>query len=907
MSGDKHPANEGDTKGVVSLQVVLALLCLSGIVITGVSVAVMSEASCSSALDSTEEYGDTAKTQCFEVSQESLKATAVQMLQPAQASLRTQAVTFFEMAIVEAARFRGFINLPDQASKTHDWDWVKDSMAWMWSNIQNWRKNGEMAMGGPPFLGPYPRENGPSPFGGLGLVVEDTPNGVVISERTMDGIRTGVTAFSNPDVYPGYGLGGQHGITDITTGLPMLHLPPPLSGNITRLADASRGVQSTRIRPRVYPVGEGRFMMIETLGDYLGTAYIYKQQDPSNADQVFEVLVLLPLTTLEDYMVRMSATFCSNETLVELKQCLSPRLYLSVRKFWLAETLKERGDPNWAREVQTDTIVAASHGGSSRKVMVPNVPFPLAFPIKDVESQDNVIQNVAMHIHTLPESYETIHKSEGFIVDNVIMNHTTNVTDEYFIGVTDVHLPDGVDWWLTIASDTRPILYKIQDKQADLETLIAAEKKLVKDDVSKNSTISWIVMVVIVIVLGVTAIAAANAILQPILDVQKAMACVAQMELDIVTRPTSLMTEVNHMQADFAKMVANLIEFRAFMPVVLPGGDDDDSASAEESMMTDSRSRSMAASKNSRSKRSVKSSNGTSVAAKKNKLNQMRLGHLAKHQVVVLSLGSDALATGKLSADELSAHCEAIVALVVEQAGTFKGAPEFGDGTNLTVTWGLVGARGDLALKAARLAVTVTEMFKNLEQGGNTLRIGVARAVGVYGGTVGSAKMRKITGVGQVYDNAQKLRMSSAKYESNILCDGATFSVIKFDFVARPVDVLLRMHKGKHDREYMAGIYAAQAKEEEEWMYQMENTKDVILEAWDRFVAEEPSTCLQDIEKALTTADDATKESISAVRLLELVKSGVNGRLYAQTLTLSPCCTATISPDGAPLPVPQHS
>eukprot|EP01063_Lacrimia_lanifica_P028094 TRINITY_DN4045_c0_g1_i1.p1 TRINITY_DN4045_c0_g1~~TRINITY_DN4045_c0_g1_i1.p1 ORF type:complete len:1000 (+),score=239.26 TRINITY_DN4045_c0_g1_i1:90-3089(+) len=869
--------------GWVSVQTILALLCLLGVALTAWSVALLGRESCSMALGRTEDYGERAKTQCFDVSQQSLKATAMQMFGPAQSSLRKQTKDFLGMAVVEAIRFRGYINQDGIRDAPHDWEFLKDSLKYFQSGIQSWRSR-ETIDTGPAFLGPYPRENGPAPFGGVGLVMEDTDIGVAISERKVEDIRTSVTAYSHPGLYPPVprvNAGGVFGITNSSNGAPMLHLEPPLAGNLTRLASAARGVQLSRTRPRLYPVGSGRFWMIETLGAYLGTAYIHKLQDPSDENKVLEVMILLPLTVLEDHVVSTSREFCQGISEQQQEQCLEPRMYFSIKDFWYVRALQARNE-SWEAEVQTNILVAASHGGSSRTRVVPGAPFPLAFPISDVEASDPVIKNVAQYIHSLPGSYAAIHARDGFVVDDVVVNETTGATEEYFVGVTDVVVADGVDWWLTVASATKPILFKIQNKQDELDALFSDEKDRIMTKQNEDNLLSGIIVVLIVVFMSIVTVLIARSVLKPILVVQRAMQRVAQMDLDIQPAPRSLMTEVHQMQRDFEGMVANLIEFRAFMPVVLPmeesdAHDDNDEGKARSPLERINSALS--------DKGSSKTSSGCSHHS--GGMIGLRLGQqLSRCKVVLLSLSSLVFLTHQNNPTFLTTYVETLVSALLNLAEALKGAPEFADGTNLTVTWGLIGRVSDLPRRAVQLALGLNNLLQ--DKGLQPVLVGIAKA-SVFGGTVGSSKMRKMAGFGSVYAAAAELRFLNSQYRTLVLCDDGMYSAVKYEYVARVVDVVLI--SGDAEKGTLVATVVAPNKTDadgaDEWMYEMQKNKDAFDEAWGRFLSEPPDNCRDFILSTFeSSADEEAKRSVGVTQLLELVSAKVDGRYYVNELTM---------------------
>eukprot|EP00756_Hemistasia_phaeocysticola_P008293 Hpha_TRINITY_DN14570_c0_g1::TRINITY_DN14570_c0_g1_i1::g.47292::m.47292 len=125
----------------------------------------------------------------------------------------------------------------------------------------------------------------------------------------------------------------------------------------------------------------------------------------------------------------------------------------------------------------------------------------------------------------------------------------------------------------------------VAEREAQVAEEVVKSEEKVQDDLDQDRMILYIVVIAVAILLMVVSVIFVGVIVAPLLQLQVDMAEVAVMKLENVDeeRPPSALAEVKEMQLSFKQMIANLREFRSYMPAsVLVDSDDDTDADSDE-------------------------------------------------------------------------------------------------------------------------------------------------------------------------------------------------------------------------------------------------------------------------------------------------------------------------------------
>ena len=180
-------------------------------------------------------------------------------------------------------------------------------------------------------------------------------------------------------------------------------------------------------------------------------------------------------------------------------------------------------------------------------------------PMYDVNATDGYISGIA---RSIAGDYASLYGT--FRTIQVTVNGTAS---DHFVGCDRIHLENlGVDWWVVVSLDEETIFGKVRAEQALLQRNIQIEKDAVVSDIDHSRFVLKFIVAGVAVALVMVSIVTSYIILRPIKQMQTKMESVANMDLELDTKETSCLHELKHMQRDFGKMVANLLEFRAYVP-----------------------------------------------------------------------------------------------------------------------------------------------------------------------------------------------------------------------------------------------------------------------------------------------------------------------------------------------------
>eukprot|EP00759_Apiculatamorpha_spiralis_P022402 PhF_6_TR26639/c0_g1_i6/m.38590 len=226
-------------------------------------------------------------------------------------------------------------------------------------------------------------------------------------------------------------------------------------------------------------------------------------------------------------------------------------------------------------------LVAVSHGNSmtlSVRSTYSGGVTAGAGRVPAVDSDDEIIRGAARWVERQPRKYRDLVDSTtadgagmSFYLtsnDNNSNSSTSLYGDRYIIMGSNVSTIEGIGWTVVVVVPWNYVMGDVEVNNARAAQNLADHDAQVSSMVVVSQIVLYSVLAVlcVLMMLGVYIITVGYT--TPLLELRADMENVASMKLDLIdmSKPLSVIHEVESMQLHFQKMVSNLEEYRAFMP-----------------------------------------------------------------------------------------------------------------------------------------------------------------------------------------------------------------------------------------------------------------------------------------------------------------------------------------------------
>ena len=542
------------TAKLVSVQGVIALLCLFGVISSTVLATVLSEVSCDNALDKTDTASDASTAECFSTAEDALQTTVNELLGYAAVGVEGMIDAFIDKAQFSVRQIRVTV-IDVFGNTTKDHAFVQKTAPYFWHQMK-------AADTGATDVGALA-----SPIRGVGFFADGSYYHVHRFRKYLWGVLNNPIAGLNLSYHSWLGR-----CYDVT-GLPRMF--GVLGDDYAPVKMAPLDLEGIALsRGGFIKDGEMRWSSIQSLGNFLGFQLTERLVDPAGYNKDLEAIVFVMLDNI-GHLLKGVAHQASI-----LKDASAPRIFLTVASSWVAEAKRARGDADWEKHSQVNSIVGASAGDTTDTYVgiepLSGLNLTLSRMLPDINATDPIIRGVARAIQarggyrSLLSTNTSLRGSASLAID-VVDQESGNVTHErHLVALTRMQRKEGIDWWMVLSIDEASVLNKVHAAQAATAAAIEQSKDSVQDDVRVSRRETQIILVVVAVVLLVACLYVTYRVVAPIKRMQESMSRVALMQLEDgeITSLSSLY-EVRHMQQDFTKMVDCLKEYRAYVPTSL--------------------------------------------------------------------------------------------------------------------------------------------------------------------------------------------------------------------------------------------------------------------------------------------------------------------------------------------------
>ena len=504
----------------------------------------------------------------------------------------------------------------------------------------------------------------------------------------------------------------------------------------------------------------------------------------------------------------------------------------------------------------TGTLVAYNRGRHISFEMRLNgvgvlTPFSVSFNITNHSMEDatshipSVIAEHGRFVFTHPQNYRDL----------------VEMTEDSFLKWSD---SNGTEYW-TIATTIEHKTIKLfanllVPRESVMETIDASTNairaKVASDlssaDAQKEDAVIVMVVVTVIAITGLLAIAVVftRYITSPLLKLGSEMASVAVMDLEAVDtgRAVSQLSEVGMMQRSFVTMVANLVEYRNYMPqsVLVNDSDNNKDVSETKSSTQDTKSQSgMSASGTSQSQ--------SSVAVMQNQKALLRVEGMKKKKVSLAHMNVvswHAFIKKHKDAEVLSAH-GGIVEHIMSAVQHNKGVCDTFAGDKMLATFNAFVPKPShsvACVKAAHEAATALGDVHKISYGCTT---GEARV-----GNMGCNGMKKMSILSQSMSWVVVLERWNKEHNLPGVVDRAVSREAEGQVVLRCSGAML-YEKLSEKVQTVFTVRGLCSSADEEWMYQLESAANNPHTLWNEVFEH---IIKQDFEKASSLLDTVAQD-----------------------------------------------
>ena len=520
---------------------------------------------------------------------------------------------------------------------------------------------------------------------------------------------------------------------------------------------------------------------------------------------------------------------------------------------------------------QSVGLVVAYNNGRHVKQVPTYFPPPLSITV-DIASTINItshsMEDATSHIPSVIAEH-------GRFVFTHPQNYRDLVekTEDSFVKWSDSNSSEY--WTMTSAIEHRALLWYanlLVPRESVMETIDASTNairaKVAADlssaDAQKEDAVIVMVVVTSVAISALLAIAVVftRYITSPLLKLGGEMASVAVMNLEAVDtgRAVSQLSEVGMMQRSFVTMVANLVEYRNYMPQSVLVNDSDHEETSDVEMSHDRKSHSALSYAGARSQHSH-SSPPTSTELTHNQKALLRVEGLKKKKVSLAHMNVVSwhdFCKNRKDSEILAAHGGVIERILVAVQHN-KGVCDTFAGDKMLATFNAfvpTSSHRVACVKAAHEAATALGDVHRISYGCTS---GEARV-----GNMGCNGMKKVSILGQCMSWVVVLERWNKKHNLPGVIDRAVSREVEGHAMVQCAGALLYI-KASERAQVVYAVKGLCSEGNEEWMYQLESAANNPHALWnDAF----EHIIKQDFEQASTLLDGVAADQRDAYEQL---------------------------------------
>ena len=501
----------------------------------------------------------------------------------------------------------------------------------------------------------------------------------------------------------------------------------------------------------------------------------------------------------------------------------------------------------------TGTLVAYNRGRHlSFETRLNGVGIPtqysLSFNVTNHSMEDatwhipSVIAEHGRFVFTHPQNYRDLVEMTK---DSFLKWSDSNGTEFWTIAAPIEHKT--IKLFATLLVPRASVMETIDASTNAIRAKVASD--LSSADAQKEDAVIVMVVVTAVAIMGLLAIAVVftRYITSPLLKLGSEMASVAVMNLEAVDtgRAVSQLSEVGMMQRSFVTMVANLVEYRNYMPQsVLVNDSDEEYVSETKSSAQDTKSQSgMSASRASPSSADMMQNQKALLRVEGMKKKKVSLAHMN-----VVSW--HAFCKNHKDAEVLSAH-GGIVEHIMSAVQHNKGVCDTFAGDRMLATFNAFvpkPSHGAACVKAAYEAATALGDVHKISYGCTT---GEARV-----GNMGCNGMKKMSILSQSMSWVVVLERWNKEHNLPGVIDRAVSREAEGQVVLRCSGAML-FAKLSEKAQSVFTVRGLCSSEDEEWMYQLESASNNPHALWNEVFEH---IIKQDFEKASSLLDSVAQD-----------------------------------------------
>ena len=431
--------------------------------------------------------------------------------------------------------------------------------------------------------------------------------------------------------------------------------------------------------------------------------------------------------------------------------------------------------------------------------------------------------------------------------DSFLKWSDSNGTEFWTITSTIEHKT--IFWYSTLLVPRASVMDTIDASTNAIRAKVASD--LSSADAQKEDAVTVMAIVTAVAVIGLLAIAVVftRYITSPLLKLGREMASVAVMDLEAVDtgRAVSQLSEVGMMQRSFVTMVANLVEYRNYMPqsVLVNDSDKED--------VTETDSAQYMKSQSSMSRPSHSRATPSSVVTMENQKALLRVEGMKKKKVSLAHmnvLSWHAFCKTHKDAEVLSAHA-GVIERILTAVQHNKGVCDTFAGDKMLATFNAFVPKSShsvACVKAAHEAATALGDVHRISYGCTT---GEARV-----GNMGCNGMKKVSILSQSMSWVVVLERWNKKYNLHGVVDRNASREAEGQVVIQCTGAVL-YEKFSKNAQTVYAVKGLCGSKNEEWMYQLESASNNPHALWNEVFEH---IIKQDFEKASSLLDSVAQD-----------------------------------------------
>ena len=475
----------------------------------------------------------------------------------------------------------------------------------------------------------------------------------------------------------------------------------------------------------------------------------------------------------------------------------------------------------------------------------------------------SVIAEHGRFVFTHPRNYrDLVEKTE----DSFLKWSDSNGTEFWTITSTIEHRT--IFWYSTLLVPRTSVMDTIDASTNAIRAKVASD--LSSADAQKEDAVTVMAIVTAVAVIGLLAIAVVftRYITSPLLKLGREMASVAVMDLEAVDtgRAVSQLSEVGMMQRSFVTMVANLVEYRNYMPQsVLVNESEGPQEESSRSCGT------MSQSGMSRHSRVTAKTNATSAATLQNQKALLRVDGMKKKKVSLAHMNVvswHAFCKKHKDAEVLSAHA-GVIERILTAVQHNKGVCDTFAGDKMLATFNAFVPKSSHSVSCVKAAHEAAKALGDVHTISYGCTTGEARV-----GNMGCNGMKKVSILSQSMSWVVVLERWNKKFNLPGVIDRNLSREAEGQVVLQCAGAVL-YEKFSEKVQTVFAVKGLCSSENEEWMYQLESASNNPHALWNEVFEH---IIKQDFEKASSLLDYVAQDQRT---LYEELMGYVEAKAYA--------------------------